>query len=123
MNIEEFLVSIENLTVSELVGFIGILEKRWGVLAMQLTTQVTMKETEVIPIEEEQTTFDVILKESGPNKIPAIKIVRQLCGLGLVEAKNTVEAAPITIKQGISKEEAEAIKARLVEIGAVVEIQ
>ena len=72
---------------------------------------------------EEKTEFDVILKEIGPQKIQVIKVVRELTGLGLREAKEAVEAAPNAIRQGVSKEEAEAAKAKLEEVGAVVEIK
>ena len=72
---------------------------------------------------EEKTEFDVVLKEIGPQKIQVIKVVRELTGLGLREAKEAVEAAPNVIREGVSKEEAEAAKAKLEEVGAVVEIK
>jgi len=72
---------------------------------------------------EEKTEFDVILKEAGPNKIQVIKVVRELTNLGLKEAKDLVEGAPKPVREGVSKEEAEAAKAKLTEVGAVVEIK
>ncbi|MDI7277437.1 MAG: 50S ribosomal protein L7/L12, partial [Anaerolineae bacterium] len=75
------------------------------------------------PAAEEQTEFDVILKEVGPDKIKVIKVVRELTGLGLRESKEAVDGAPSTIRKAVSKEEAQTSKAKLEEVGAVVEIQ
>ncbi|MEI7645764.1 MAG: 50S ribosomal protein L7/L12 [Chloroflexales bacterium] len=119
--------SIEVLNVLELVELKKTMEEKWGVTAaapMFAGAAAPAAEAAVAaaPVEE-QTEFNVILKEIGPNKIQVIKVVRELTSLGLKEAKDLVEAAPRPVKEGVSKEDAEAAKAKLMETGAVVEVK
>ncbi len=107
---EEVVEFIANMTVLELSEFIKELEEKFGVSA-------------AAPAAAEKTEFDVILKSAGANKIGVIKVVRALTGLGLKEAKDKVDGAPSTLKEGVSKEEAEEAKKQLTEAGAVVEIK
>ena len=101
---------VKSLTVLELAELVHALEETFGVSAAAAEV-------------EEKTEFDVILKDVGAEKIKVIKVVRELTGLGLKEAKEFVEAAPKTIKEAASKEDCEAIKAKLAEVGATVEIK
>ena len=106
---EEVVEFIANMTVLELSEFIKELEEKFGVSAAAPA--------------EEQPHFDVILKSAGANKIGVIKVVRALTGLGLKEAKDKVDGAPSTLKEAVSKEEAEEAKKQLVEAGAEVEVK
>ncbi|MCD6335767.1 MAG: 50S ribosomal protein L7/L12 [Candidatus Latescibacteria bacterium] len=120
--IEEILAAIEQLTVLELHELVKALEEKFGVSAAAVPAVVQAAgpaEEEV----EEQTEFDVILKEIGAKKIQVIKVVRAVTGLGLKEAKAVVDEAPRPVKEGISKEEAEEVKAKLEEVGATVEVK
>jgi large subunit ribosomal protein L7/L12 len=135
--VEAVIASIEALNVLELVELKKELESRWGVTAaapvMPMGGMVMPAAAAapaggdgaaaVAPAVEEKTEFDVILSAIGPNKIQVIKAVRELTNLGLKEAKDLVEGAPKPVKEGVSKEEAEAAKAKLVEAGATVEIK
>ncbi len=116
---------IANMTVLELSEFIKELEEKFGVSAaapamgMMVAAPAAAAAEEV----EEKTEFDVILKEAGANKIGVIKVVRALTGLGLKEAKDKVDGAPSTIKEAVSKEDAEEAKKQLTEAGATVEVK
>lgn len=120
------------MTVLELSELVKALEEKFGVSAAAAPMMMPVPglmpgvaaegAAEEAPAEEEKTEFDVQLKEIGPNKIPVIKEVRAVTGLGLKEAKDAVEAAPNVIKEGVSKEEAEKIKEQLEAVNAVVEI-
>ena len=127
-NIEELIDQISNMTVLELSELVKALEDKFGVSAAAAPAiAVPGVAAAAAPEEgaaeaEEKTEFDVQLKEFGSQKIPVIKEVRALTGLGLKEAKEKVEAAPVVIQEGISKEDAEKSKERLEELGAVVEI-
>ena len=112
---EQVVEFISNMTVLELAEFIKELEEKFGVSAAAPAVAA--------PAEEEKTEFDVILKEVGANKIGVIKVVRALTGLGLKEAKDKVDNAPSTLKEAVSKEDAEAAKKELTEAGATVEIK
>ena len=114
---------IANMTVLELAEFIKELEEKFGVSAAAPAVAVAAAPAAAAPAEEEKTEFDVILKEAGANKIGVIKVVRALTGLGLKEAKDKVDGCPSTLKEGVSKEDAEAAKKELTEAGAVVEIK
>ena len=121
---DQILEAIDGMTVLELSEFIKAFEERYGVTAaapaaVAVAIPAGAGEAEV----EEQTEFSAILTEIGPNKIPVIKAVRELTGLGLKEAKDVVDAAPNAVKEGVDKEEAEKIKASLEEQGAKVEIK
>ncbi|MFH1008745.1 MAG: 50S ribosomal protein L7/L12 [Candidatus Latescibacterota bacterium] len=120
--IEELLSAIEQLTVLELNELVKALEVKFGVsaaapVAVQAAGPAAVEEV------EEQTEFDVILKDVGDKKIQVIKVVRAITGLGLKEAKAVVDEAPKPVKVGASKEEAADIKAKLEEVGATVEIK
>ena len=122
MTHEEFISSIEKMTVLELNDLVKALEEKFGVSAAA-PVAVAAVAGPAAPVEE-QTEFDVILADAGSEKIKVIKAVREIVsGLGLKEAKEFVESAPKTLKEGASKEEAEKIKAQFAEIGAKVEIK
>ncbi|MGN1038540.1 MAG: 50S ribosomal protein L7/L12 [Mailhella sp.] len=120
---EQVVEFISNMTVLELAEFIKELEEKFGVSAAAPAVAVAAAPAAAAPVEEEKTEFDVILKEVGANKIGVIKVVRALTGLGLKEAKEKVDGAPSTLKEGVSKEDAEAAKKELTEAGATVEIK
>ena len=121
---EDVIKFIESMTVLELSEFVKELEEKFGVSAAAPVAMMAMPGA-AAPAEavEEKTTFDVVLKDVGPQKIQVIKVVRALTDLGLKEAKDAVEGAPKTLKEGISKEEAEDAKKKLEEVGAIVEIK
>lgn len=123
MTHEEFISAIENMTVLELNDLVKALEEKFGVSAAAAVVAVPGAAGAAAAAEEEKTEFDAILKEAGSEKIKVIKVIRELTGLGLKEAKDFVESAPKTIKEAASKEECEAIKAKLAEVGATVEIK
>lgn len=123
---EEVVEFISNMTVLELSEFIKELEDKFGVSAAAPAAAMVMAAPaagDEAAAAEEQTEFDVILKETGANKIGVIKVVRALTNLGLKEAKEKVDGAPSTLKEGVSKEEAEEAKKQLTEAGATVEIK
>jgi large subunit ribosomal protein L7/L12 len=123
---EQLLEAIDKMTVLELSEFIKKFEERYGVTAAAPAAAVAVASTAApaaAEAVEEQTEFTATLTEIGANKIPVIKVVRELTGLGLKEAKDLVDATPKAVKEGISKEEAEKIKAALEEVGAKVEIK
>ncbi len=123
---DELLEAIDGMTVLELSEFIKAFEERYGVTAAAPAAAAIAAAPaagEAAEAEEEQTEFEVVLAEVGPNKIPVIKVVRELTGLGLKEAKDLVDAAPKAVKEGVDKDEAEKIKAALEEQGAKVDIK
>ncbi|MCX6016045.1 MAG: 50S ribosomal protein L7/L12 [Chloroflexales bacterium] len=123
--INSIIASIETLNVLELVELKKTMEDKWGVTAaapMMMGAAAPIAAA-VAAVVEEKTEFDVILTEAGANKIQVIKAVRELTSLGLKEAKDLVDGAPKAIKEAVSKEEADAAKAKLVEAGATVEIK
>ncbi len=121
---EEVVEFISNMTVLELSEFIKELEEKFGVSAAAPAAAMMMAApAAAAEAAEEKTEFDVILKEAGANKIGVIKVVRALTGLGLKEAKDKVDGAPSTLKEAVSKEEAEEAKKQLVEAGAEVEVK
>jgi len=127
---DDLLEAIDKMTVLELSEFIKAFEERYGVTA---AAPVAVAAGAVpaaggdgaapAAAAEEQSEFSAVLAEVGPNKIPVIKVVRELTGLGLKEAKDLVDAAPTPVKEGVAKDEAEKIKAALEEQGAKVEIK
>ena len=119
MNIDEIISSIEGMSVLELNELVKACEEKFGVSA---AAPVAAAGAAAAPAEE-KTEFDVILKEVGDQKIKVIKAVREITGLGLKEAKDLVDAAPKTVKEGVSKEEADQLKAKIEEFGATVEIK
>ncbi|MBN1623343.1 MAG: 50S ribosomal protein L7/L12 [Clostridia bacterium] len=116
---------IKNLTVLELSEFVKALEEEFGVSAAAPVAVASAGPAVAAAAEEaeEQTEFDVILKEVGPEKIKVIKVVRELTGLGLKEAKDVVDTAPSTVKEGVDKEAATEAQTKLKEVGATVEIK
>ncbi len=119
--IEELLEKIDSLKVAELAELVKAIEEKYGVSAVAATAPAAGGAVAGAAAEE-KTSFDVILKEAGANKIQVIKVVRDATGLGLKEAKDLVDGAPKTVKEGASKEEAEELKAKFAEAGAVVEL-
>ena len=123
---EQVVEFISNMTVLELSEFIKELEEKFGVSAAAPVAAMVMAapaDGGAAAAAEEKTEFDVILKEAGANKIGVIKVVRALTSLGLKEAKEKVDGCPSTLKEGVSKEEAEEAKKQLTEAGAVVEVK
>ena len=123
---DDLLESIDKMTVLELSEFIKRFEERYGVTAAAPVAAAAAPAASAAPVveaAEEQTEFTAVLAEIGPNKIPVIKVVRELTGLGLKEAKDLVDASPKPVKEGVTKEEADKIKAALEEQGAKVEIK
>ena len=114
---------IENMTVLELSGFIKELQEKFGVSALAPVAVASTGQSPTEAVAEEKTEFNVILKAVGDKKIQVIKVVRALTGLGLKEAKELVESAPKSIKEGVLKAEIEDIKKQLEEVGATVEIE
>ena len=126
MTQDQILEAIDGMTVLELSQFIKRFEERYGVTAAAPATVAAAAPSAAAPAAapvEEQTEFSAVLTEVGPNKIPVIKVVRELTGLGLKEAKDLVDAAPKPIKEGVARDEAERVKAALSEQGASVEIK
>lgn len=131
--VDSIISSIEELNVLELVELKKEMEEKWGVTAAAPMAMGPMMgapagaapgaEAAAAAPAEEKSEFDVILKDVGANKIQVIKAVRELTSLGLKEAKDLVEGAPKPIKEGISKEEADAAKAKLAEAGATADVQ
>jgi large subunit ribosomal protein L7/L12 len=122
---EKFISYIENLTVLEVSNLVKALEERLGVSAAApvAVAAAAGPVADAGPAAEEQTEFTVVLKDGGAKKIGVIKVVRALTGLGLKEAKDLVDGAPNTIKENVSKEEAEDIKKQIVEAGGEVELK
>ena len=120
-DIAKLLEEIDSLTVIELSELVKGIEEKYGVSAAAVAAPVAGGAA-AGGAAEEKTSFDVVLKEAGANKIPVIKVVRDATGLGLKEAKDLVDGAPKTIKEGVSKEEAEELKAKFEEAGATVEL-
>ncbi|MEO8468133.1 MAG: 50S ribosomal protein L7/L12 [Chloroflexota bacterium] len=126
MTADQLLEAFEKMTVLELSDFKKKFEDRFGVTAaapVAMASGPAAGAAEAAPVAEEQTEFTATLTEVGPNKIPVIKVVRELTGLGLKEAKDVVDAAPKAVKEGVTKDEAEKIKAALEDVGAKVEIK
>lgn len=126
MNKDEMLEAVKSMSVLELSELVKALEDEFGVTAAAPVAVVAAAGSaapEAAAESEEKTEFDVVLQEIGPNKINVIKGVREVTTLGLKEAKDLVEGAPQTVKEGITKEAAEEVKAKLEEAGAVVALQ
>lgn len=114
---------LSNLPVIELANMIKELEEKWGVTAAAPVAIAAVGGAGPAAVAEEKTAFDVVLADGGANKINVIKEVRALTGLGLKEAKDLVEGAPKTVKEGVSKDEADKIKEALTKAGAKVEVK
>ncbi len=120
--ITNILEEIKSLTILELTDLVKAVEEEFGVSAAA-PVGVVAAAGAAAPAAEEKTEFDVILASFGAKKLDVIKVVRELTGLGLKDAKDLVEGAPKTVKEGVSKDEAEKIKAALTEAGATVEVK
>ena len=119
MSKEEMIEEIKKMTVVELADLVKAIEEEFGVSAVAAAAPAAAG---AAPAAEEKTSFDVVLKDAGANKIQVIKVVRDATGLGLKEAKDLVDGAPKAVKEGVSKEEAEELKAKFEEAGATVEL-
>ena len=120
MTKEQIIEAVKNMTVLELNDLVKAIEEEFGVTA---AAPVAVVGGAAVAAVEEQTEFDVILTAAGDQKIKVIKVVREITGLGLKEAKELVDNTPKAIKEGVSKEEAEEVKAKLEEVGAGVEVK
>jgi large subunit ribosomal protein L7/L12 len=126
MAVSDIISEIEKLNVLELVELTKTLQDKWGVSAAPVAAAAAPAAASDAPVAaavEEQTEFDAILAEVGPNKINVIKVVREITGLGLKEAKAVVDEAPKAVKEGVSREDADKIAAKLSEVGAKVTVK
>ena len=121
MNKEEMIEEIKKMTVVELADLVKAIEEEFGVSAVAAAAPAAGGA--VAGAAEEKSAFNVVLAGAGDQKIKVIKVVRDATGLGLKEAKDLVDGAPKTVKEGVSKEEAEELKAKFAEVGAVVELK
>ena len=122
---EQFFAHLDTLTILELSDYIKEFETRYGIsaaAAVPVAAAGAAPQADAAPAEE-KTEFNVVLKNVGDKKINVIKVVREVTSLGLKEAKDLVDGAPKPLKEGVTKEEAEAIKAKFTEVGAIIEIQ
>ena len=115
--------NLSSLTVMEAAQLVKMLEEKWGVSAAAPVAAVVAGAPAAAAAAEEQTEFEVVLKEVGDNKINVIKVVREVTSLGLKEAKDVVDGAPRTVKEGVTKDDAEAMKKKFEAVGAKVEIK
>ncbi len=122
MNKDEFIAMVEGMTVLELNEIVKALEERFGVTAAAPVAAAAAPGA-AAPVAEEQTEFDVILTGFGANKIQVIKVVRELTGLGLKEAKDLVEGVPKPVKEAIAKKDAEGMKKKIEDVGGTAEIK
>lgn len=120
---DDILDAIANMTVMDVVELIEAMEEKFGVTAAAAVAAAPAAGGDAGAAAEEKTEFDVVLAEMGSNKVAVIKAVRGVTGLGLKEAKEAVESAPTTLKEGVSKEEAEDLQKQLEEAGAKVELK
>ncbi len=122
--LEKIIEELEQLSLLEIVELTKMMEEKWGVSAQAVAAVAAVPGAAGAGEEkqEEKTEFDVVLKNPGSQKIKVIKVIREITGLGLKEAKALVDGAPAKVKEGVSKDEAEQIKAKLEEVGAEVEI-
>ncbi|KTD22516.1 50S ribosomal protein L7/L12 [Legionella londiniensis] len=120
---DEILETISNMTVMEVVELIEAMEEKFNVSAAAAAVAVAAPAAEAGAAAEEKTEFDVVMTSFGDNKVNVIKAIRGITGLGLKEAKDLVEGAPSTVKEGVSKDEAASIKKQLEEAGASVDIK
>lgn len=120
---EDILETIASMTVMDVVDLIAAMEEKFGVSAAAAVAAVPVAGAAAAPAAEEKTEFDVVMTSFGANKVNVIKVIRTITGLGLKEAKDLVEAAPSTVKEGVSKAEADDIKKQLEEAGASVDIK
>ena len=122
-DLKAFAEQLVNLTVKEVNELAQILKEEYGIEPAAAAVAVAGGPAAAAEVVEEKTSFDVVLKAVGANKLAIVKLVKELTGLGLKEAKDLVDAAPSVIKEGVTKDEAEALKKQLVEGGAEVELK
>lgn len=122
-DLKAFAEQLVNLTVKEVNELAGILKDEYGIEPAAAAVAVAGPADGGDAAEEEQTSFDVILKASGPSKLAVVKLVKELTSLGLKEAKGLVDSAPAAVKEGVTKDEADALRASLEEAGAEVEVK
>lgn len=123
MSKDEIMQAIKDMTVLELAELVKALEEEFGVSAAAPVAVAAAPGAAAGPAEEEQSSFDVVLTSAGDKKIQVIKVVREITGLGLKEAKDLVDNAPKPVKEGVDKDQAEEIKAKLEEAGGSVELK
>lgn len=117
---EQILDAVAEMSIMDVAGLISMMEEKFGVSAAATATVATASPAEIV---EEQNEFDIILTAIGGNKVSVIKAVRSATGLGLKEAKDLVESAPVTLKEGLSKDDADILKKALEGVGASVEVK
>jgi large subunit ribosomal protein L7/L12 len=122
-DLKSFAEQLVNLTVKEVQELAQILKDEYGIEPAAAAVAIAAPAGGGAPAAEEQTSFDVILKSAGANKLAIVKLVKDLTGLGLKEAKDLVDGAPKPVKEGVSKDEANALKTQLAEAGAEVEVK
>ncbi len=120
---EEIIETISNMSVMDIVDLVSSMEEKFGVSAATMVASAVPAGDHSAAVAEEKDAFDIVMNAFGDNKVAAIKVVRTVTGLGLKEAKEMVEGVPITIKEGVAKEEAETVKKQLEEVGATVELK
>jgi len=121
---EEILTAISNMTVLEIVDLVKLMEEKFGVTAAApVAVAAAGGAAAAAPAAEEQTEFTVMMTSFGANKVGVIKVIREITGLGLKEAKDLVEGVPSTVKEAVSKADAEGIKKKLVDAGAAADIK
>ena len=123
MSKEEMIEEIKKMTVVELADLVKAIEEEFGVSAVAAAAPAAGAVAGAGAAAEEKSSFNVVLTDAGDQKIKVIKVVRDATGLGLKEAKDLVDGAPKTVKENVAKEEAEDLKAKFTEVGAVVELQ
>jgi len=122
-DLKAFAEQLVNLTVKEVSELITILKDEYGIEPAAAAVAVAAGPAAAAPVEEEKTSFDVVLKAPGASKLAVVKLVKELTGLGLKEAKDLVDGAPSNIKEGVTKAEADGLKKSLEEAGAEVELK
>lgn len=120
-NYEELITKVEQMTVVELNGFVKALEEKFGVSAAAMVS--VGANAGLGGVEEAKSTYDVVLTNAGGQKVQVIKVIKEVLGIGLKEAKDIADAAPKPVKEGMKKEEAEELKKKLEEAGAAVELK
>ena len=123
MTKDQVLDAIANMSVMDVVELVKAMEDKFGVTAAAPVAVAAAPAAGAAPAAEAQSAFNVILTNAGANKVAVIKVVRELTGLGLKESKDLVDGAPKAVKEGVKKEEADSIKAKLVEAGATVDVK
>lgn len=122
-DLKAFAEQLVNLTVKEVNELAQILKDEYGIEPAAAAVAVAAGPAAAAPAEEEKSSFDVVLKAVGPSKLQVVKLVKELTGLGLKEAKELVDGAPSTVKEGLAKADAEGLKKQLEEVGAEVELK